>query len=219
MSGRSGRVDVIHERDATRRRRSGPEGRGDVPPPFGARQLALSGRATDANKRGLERAVPRSGKLARKLLGGVVPPPKPSIRIGGHEHDAIRTGTLDLLHDDGSRPTGKPPEAALLPRRHDPTDRSVVLDGRTRPCEGEPPAGTLRAARHGPRRRRPAALAPGRHDTAQCGGATAAHLCTGHAAHETVLREQQFEHDCCDGTCAGVTCLCRVGARTAPIRD
>ena len=60
--------------------------------------------------------------------------------------------------------------------------------------EGEPPPGALSTAMHGPGRRRAAARAERRLDSAQRRGAAIADLRPGGRADEAALRQEQIEH-------------------------
>src|SRR5436190_4899277 len=64
---RSGRVDVVDESDAVRRRRDGPE-RAAHAAPLGGRRAALSA-AAHAYEERLTRELPRERELARETLG------------------------------------------------------------------------------------------------------------------------------------------------------
>jgi hypothetical protein len=88
---------------------------------------------------------------------------------------------------------GDPAQAALLPAADEPPDGVVVLDGRPRGRERQPPARALAAPRDRPDGRSSAALADRRDDDRKPVAAPVAQLRPGLAAGEASLREEQIE--------------------------
>lgn len=123
-----------------------------------------------------------------------MPAAEAAVGIGGNVRDDAERSWNDLEHE--LRGYGsKPPKAPLLPRRHDGADGVVVDDGRARGREREPAAGAFAAARHGPHRRRAAALAPRRRDAWQACATVTAKLRAATRANHAALRQEEVEHE------------------------
>ena len=121
--------------------------------------------------------------------------PETPVRISRHEDDALAARSRQSLGDELGRPGGKTSQSSFLPGCDDERDRILVLDSRPSAPKGEPASGAFGATAYRPHSWSAAALADGRRDSPQPGGAFLADLFAGTGTDEAALRQQQVEHE------------------------
>ena len=167
---------------------------GDIPTPFVLREPTLTRRSSGPRQERPRRQLPKSGKLVRQPLGGVMSALELSVRIAWNEHDTGRVRSGQRFADDRPCPGGQPAQTALLPGGHHRTQPVVVRQRRPSTSEGQPPARALCAALHRPGSRGAATLAERCLDTAEGRGAAVAHLRPGDETEKAALGQEQIEH-------------------------
>ncbi len=142
---RAGRVDVVHEYDATANPAAASECAPDVRSPFGARQPGL---ACDGPPPGNERSrldVPPPSELAREPLCRMMAAPERAVAVRRDIGDDIYRRPGHAGNDELGGEGRERAETALLPGADERSYRAAVEDSGTRRGERQPPPGALPA--------------------------------------------------------------------------
>src|SRR6185503_13837737 len=93
---RAGRVNVVDERHAARRRARDLERSGDVPAPLDSRELALPGRTANTHEQRLDAAIPDTGQLPRELLRRMMATAQAPVGVGRYEGEDLGSRAPEL---------------------------------------------------------------------------------------------------------------------------